>query len=70
MTQVRSIALVVAVLLVTLVPVAAQDAPPAGAFRAIHLVNLTPQQVAVLQAWMTDMNAFIGKAGHKDIRAL
>jgi hypothetical protein len=68
MTHLRSLAVVVAVLMVTCVPVAAQDPPPAGAFRAVHLVNLTPQQVSVLQAWMADMNATIAKAGHKDVR--
>jgi len=68
MTRIRSFALVGAVLVMTVVPVAAQDGPPAGAFRAIHLVNLTPQQVATLQAWMTDINAVIEKAGHKDVR--
>ena len=68
MSHVRSLALIAAVLLVMSVPVSAQDPPPAGAFRAIHLVNLTPPQVALLQAWMTDINAVIDRAGHKDIR--
>lgn len=52
----------------TIVTVAAQEPPPAGAFRAVHLVSLTPQQVAALQAWMADMNAVIAKAGHKEVR--
>jgi hypothetical protein len=47
---------------------AAQEAPPTQAFKAVHLTNLTPQQVAALQAWMTDMNAVIAKAGHPDVR--
>ena len=68
MTHVRLLALVFVVLVATVVRVAAQDPVPTGAFRAVHLVNLSPQQVAVLQAWMTDINAVIDKAGHKDIR--
>ena len=68
MSHLRSVALAV-VLLVTMVgTVTSQDPAPAGAFKAVHLVSLTPQQVAALQAWMADMNATIDKAGHKDIR--
>lgn len=47
---------------------AAQEPPPAGAFRAVHLVSLTPQQVATLQAWMADINGVLEKAGHKEAR--
>ena len=68
MTHLRSLALLVALLVVTFVPVAAQEPAPAGAFRAVHLTNLTRQQVSVLQAWMADMNAAIDKTGHKDVR--
>jgi hypothetical protein len=68
MTHLRSLALVVPLLVWTFAPVAAQDPPPAGAFRAVHLVNLTPQQVAALQGWMADINAVINKAGRKDVR--
>lgn len=46
----------------------AQEAPPAEAFKAVHLTTFTPQQVATLQAWMRDINAAIEKAGHKDVR--
>jgi hypothetical protein len=45
----------------------AQEAPPAEAFRAVHLTNLTPPQVAALQAWMRDINTAMGKAGHKEV---
>jgi hypothetical protein len=68
MLQFRSIALAVALLVMTIGVVTSQEPAPAGAFRAVHLVNLTPEQVAALQAWMADMNAAIDKAGHKDIR--
>jgi hypothetical protein len=68
MSHFRCVAVAV-VLFVTMVgPVTSQDPAPAGAFKAVHLVSLTPQQVAVLQAWMADMNATIDKAGHKDVR--
>jgi len=60
---------VAAILIVTMASSAVgQEPPPAGAFKAVHLVNLTPQQVATLQAWMADMNAAMTKAGHKDVR--
>ncbi len=69
MMHLRSLALLVAVGVVTIASVtAAQENPPAGAFKAVHLVNFTPEQVAVVQAWMTDINAVLQKAGHKDVR--
>lgn len=68
MTHLRSLALVVAVAVVTVASAAAQEKPPAGAFKAVHLVNLTPQEIATVQAWMTDINAVLQKAGHRDIR--
>ena len=68
MTNLRSLALAVAVVATTVIPVAAQDDPPTGPFRAVHLVSLTPQQVAVMQAWMSDINAVLDKAGHQDSR--
>ena len=46
----------------------AQEAPPAEAFKAVHLTTMTPAQLAALQAWMRDINAAIEKAGHKDVR--
>jgi hypothetical protein len=67
-TKLRSPALAVAVVVTTVIPVAAQDDPPSGPFRAVHLVSLTPQQVAVMQAWMTDINAVLDKAGQRDSR--
>jgi hypothetical protein len=62
--------LIIGVVLVgmTLISAVAQEAPPAQAFKAVHLTNLTPEQVAALQAWMTDMNAAMAKAGHPEIR--
>lgn len=68
MTNLKSLSVVVSLLVVTCVPAGAQDPAPTGAFRAVHLVNLTPQQVSVLQAWMADMNTMIAKAGHKEVR--
>lgn len=64
----RASTLAAAVLGMVVVSAAAQEPPPAQAFKAVHLANLTPQQVAALQAWMADMNAVIAKAGHKEIR--
>jgi hypothetical protein len=63
----RSLILPAVVLGMFVISAAAQEAPPAGAFKAVHLTNLTPQQVAALSAWMADMNAVIAKAGHPDI---
>ena len=68
MSHFRSVALAVALLVITVGAVTSQEPPPAGAFKAVHLVSLTPQQVAALQAWMADMNAALDKTGHKDIR--
>jgi hypothetical protein len=58
----------VVVLGMTLVSAGAQEAPPAQAFKAVHLTNLTPEQLAALQAWMADMNAAMAKVGHAEIR--
>jgi len=69
MTRVRPVALALALLVITVIPAAGQpDPPPAGPFRAVHLVSLTPQQVGILQAWIADINATMSKAGHKDVR--
>jgi hypothetical protein len=68
MSHFRSVALAAALLVMTVGAVTPQEPTPCGAFKAVHLVNLTPQQVAALQAWMADMNAAIDKTGHKDIR--
>lgn len=70
MRCVRCVTFAALLLVIAVTSAAAQEAPPAGAFRAIHLVNLTPPQVAVLQAWMADMNTAIDKMGHKDVRYL
>jgi hypothetical protein len=68
MSRVKTMTVAAALFIAAAIPAAPQDAPPAGAFRAVHLVSLTPQQVEVLQAWMADMNAAIDKTGHKDVR--
>ena len=68
MSYSRSLALAVALSVMTAGVLTSQEPAPAEAFRAVHLVNLTPQQVAALQAWMADMNAAIEKTGHKDVR--
>lgn len=69
MTFWRGIALS-AVLSVTLGASAlAQEAPPGGPFRAVHLVDLkSPAQVAQLQAALDDMNRAIAAAGFPNIR--
>ena len=68
MRHLRSLAFAAALLTTVSSTPAAQEAPPSGPFRAIHLVSLTPQQVTGLLAWMADMNAVIEKAGHKEAR--
>jgi hypothetical protein len=68
MRHLRSFALAAALVATTGSTPAAQEPTPAGAFKAVHLVSLTPQQVAALLSWMADMNAAIAKAGHKDVR--
>ena len=64
----KSLTLAAVVLGIVAIAVAAQEPPPARGFKAVHLTNLTSQQVTALQAWMADMNAVIAKAGHPDIR--
>jgi hypothetical protein len=68
MRHLKSCAIVAALVATIGIAAAAQEPPPAGAFRAVHLVNLTSQQVAALQAWMADMNAVLTKEGHKEVR--
>ena len=58
----------VAMLAIALVTTVAQERPPAQAFKAVHLTNLTPQQVVALQAWMADINAVMARAGHSEVR--
>jgi hypothetical protein len=64
----RSLTLPAIVLGIVVISAGAQEPPPAPAFKAVHLSNLTSPQVAALQAWMADMNAVIAEAGHADIR--
>jgi hypothetical protein len=48
---------------------AAQDTPPSGPFKAVHLTNLkTDAEVAQLQAAIADMNAVVAKAGYPNIK--
>ena len=68
MAYLRILVLAAVVIGTTSIGAVAQEPPPAGPFRAVHLVSLTPPQVATLQAWMAEMNAFIEKAGHKEVR--
>lgn len=47
----------------------AQDAPPAGPFRTVHLFAMTSDaDVAVLQAALEDANAVVTRAGYPDVR--
>jgi hypothetical protein len=68
MTYFRLLVLAAALLATTPLPGLAQEAPPAEAFRTVHLTSLTPEQVAALQAWMREINTAIEKAGHKEVR--
>jgi quinol monooxygenase YgiN len=58
------------VLAATLVTVAlhAQEPPPKEAFKAVHLVVLTPAQEATLLTALADMNKSIAQAGHPEVR--
>jgi hypothetical protein len=64
----RFLILATVLLGIVVVSPVAQEPPPAQPFRAVHLTNLTQQQVAALQAWMADINAAIAKAGHTEVR--
>ena len=46
----------------------AQEPPPKGSFKAVHLVTLTDAEAATIQNAIADMNAAVAKAGHADIR--
>ena len=46
----------------------AQESRPKEAFKAVHLVTLTPAQEATLLAALADVNASVAQAGHPDIR--
>ena len=49
--------------------VLAQDAPPKGPFKTVHLTNLkSPADVAALQAAIADMNKVVANAGYRDVR--
>ena len=45
-----------------------QEEPPTGAFKAVHLVNLSDAEVASVQDALADINAVVAKAGYADIR--
>lgn len=50
-------------------PSRAQDAPPPGPFKAVHLVNLkSPDDVAALQAAIADMNKVVARMAQSSIR--
>lgn len=46
----------------------AQEPAPTGAFKAVHLVTLTPADVSTLLAGLADLNAAITQAGHPEVR--
>ena len=46
----------------------AQEPRPTEAFKAVHLVTLTPAQEATVLAALADVNASVAQAGHPDIR--
>jgi hypothetical protein len=46
----------------------AQEPPPKEAFKAVHLVTLTPAQEAALLAALADLNTVTAQAGHPEIR--
>jgi hypothetical protein len=46
----------------------AQEPPPKEAFKAVHLVTLTPAQESKLLTAFVDMNAVFAQAGHPEIR--
>ena len=49
--------------------VLAQDAPPKGPFKTVHLTNLkSAADVAALQTAIADMNKAVASAGHRDVR--
>jgi hypothetical protein len=49
--------------------VLAQDAPPKGPFKTVHLTNLkSAADVAALQVAIADMNKAVASAGHRDVR--
>jgi hypothetical protein len=46
----------------------AQEPAPKDAFKTVHLVTLTPADVATLLAALADLNTALAKAGHPEIR--
>jgi hypothetical protein len=46
----------------------AQEPPPKEAFKAVHLVTLTPAQESKLLTAFADMNTVLAEAGHPEIR--
>ena len=62
---------IIACLIVTSVATTAtlaQEPPPKGPFKTVHLVTLTDAEAATIQNAISDMNAAVAKAGHPDIR--
>jgi hypothetical protein len=47
---------------------AAKEPPPKEAFKAVHLVTLTPADESSLLAALVEVNAVNAKAGHPEIR--
>jgi len=65
----RGIALSVVLSVALCAPALAQEAPPAGPFKAVHLVGLdSAADVAKLQAALDDMNRAVAAAGFSNIR--
>jgi hypothetical protein len=49
--------------------VLAQDAPPKGPFKTVHLTNLkSAADVTALQTAIADMNQVVANAGYRDVR--
>jgi hypothetical protein len=65
----RGIALAFALSAVLATAAFAQEAPPQGPFKAVHLVGLkSPAEVAQLQAALDEMNQAVAAAGFSNIR--
>src|SRR5689334_6481995 len=47
---------------------AAQDTPPDGPFKTVHLVTLNPDQQAKLSRAITEINGILAKAGYPNAR--
>jgi hypothetical protein len=49
-------------------PLGAQEPAPSAAFKAVHLMNLSPAQETALLAAIADTNNVLADAGHPEIR--